>query len=201
MWPVYGRNMPTNIDSIVLAAGCSNRFGTTKLLARIGDESIIRRVVRSVSSSRVSSVYIVVGHDADRVRKETESLCNGIVVNADYEDGMGYSIAAGVKSLPAHSDAVIIVLGDQPLVSPNHINALIEAWSKTPEQAVLSGHKGTIYPPSLFPRSMFPKLETLRGDVGARSSLSAGEFEVVEFDNSRSLLDVDRPQDLEALFN
>jgi len=191
--------MPAIINCIVLAAGCSSRFGTTKLLAKIGDESMIRRVVKSVSSSRVSSVYVVAGHDAARVSQEIIDLCDGIVVNSEYRSGMGSSIASGINSLPANSDGALIVLGDQPLVSPANFDALIEAWSKKRSHAVLSRHAGVLSPPSLFPRSMFPRLESLRGDVGARSSLGVGEYEVVEFDSAWPLTDIDTREDLKKL--
>ncbi len=193
------KSIPLNVDCIVLAAGCSSRFGATKLLAKIGDESMIRRVLKSVGSSNVSTVHLVVGHDADRVQQEAKNLCHKVVVNSEFQEGMGTSIAAGIKSLSAHCDAILIVLGDQPLVSPTQIDALIEAWLKKPELAVLSGYADASGPPSLFPRSLFHKLASLRGDAGARSWLEPGEFEVLEFEDAQQFVDIDTQEELKDL--
>lgn len=193
------KSIPLNVDCIVLAAGCSRRFGATKLLATIGDESMIRRVLKSVRLSKASTVHLVVGHDADRVQQEANNLCHEVVVNSEFQEGMGTSIAAGIKSLSAHCDAALIVLGDQPLVSPTHIDALIEAWLKRPEIAVLSGYAGTSGPPSLFPRGLFHKLASLHGDAGARSWLEPVEFEVLEFEDAKQFVDIDTQEELKDL--
>ena len=187
-----------NIGCIVLAAGQSSRFGSTKLLESIGDEPIIRRVISAVRSSPVSFVHLVVGHDADSLIRETTTLCEQVVINSDFEDGIGASIAAGMRSIPADCDAVLIVLGDQPLISPSILNVLVEKWLERPHLAVLSGYLGTYGPPSLFPRSRFHDLADLSRDSGARSFLQDGEFRV-EFDDPDSFSDVDTPDDLDKM--
>jgi molybdenum cofactor cytidylyltransferase len=188
-----------NIGCIVLAAGQSSRFGSTKLLESIGDQPIIRRVISAVRSSPVSFVHVVVGHDADLLIRETTTLCEQVIVNSDFEDGIGASIAAGMKSLPTDCDAVLIVLGDQPLISASILNVLVEKWLEQPHLAVLSGYLGTYGPPSLFPRNLFPELSSLCKDSGARSFLKDGEFRVVEFDDPDSFSDVDTPDDLDKV--
>lgn len=162
---------------------------------------MIRRVVRSVSSSSVSSITVVVGHDADLVRREIETLCDRVTVNSHYMDGMGSSIAAGVSALATSTDAALIVLGDQPLISARHIDALVDAWSNSPENVVLSAHDGETSPPSLFPRSMFPMLKSLHGDGGAKSSLRDVDVIVLEVDSPRSLIDIDSPEDFHNLYD
>ncbi|MEM2320242.1 MAG: NTP transferase domain-containing protein, partial [Candidatus Bathyarchaeia archaeon] len=57
------------ISLIVLAAGLSTRFGRNKLLERIGNYTIIERVVKSATSSNCDEVIVVLGHEAQRIKE------------------------------------------------------------------------------------------------------------------------------------
>ena len=98
-------------------------------------------------------------------------------------------------------DNSLIVLGDQPLADAEHLDALIEAWMKSPGHAVLSRHRDTICPPSVFPRNMFEQLTSLREDAGARWLLHDADFKTIEFASRRAHVDIDTQKDLEELLD
>ncbi len=116
------------ISSIILAAGESERMSSCKQLLKIAGESMISRVVRAVEASKVDEIIIVIGHRADKVREVLPSGDFDIVFNPNYREGMSTSLRAGVDRLGADSEAVLIVLGDQPLVEPEVIDKLIRTY-------------------------------------------------------------------------
>ena len=106
---------------------------------------------------------------------------------------MGTSIAAGVRAL-VNCDRVIVMLADMPLVSRAHLERLIAAQGV----AFTRYHDGSAGCPAIFPRSVFPLLETLDGDRGARS-LDLGDAELIAPSQKRQLTDIDEFSDLQRL--
>ena len=190
---------PANVACVVLAAGSSRRFGGTKMLASIGSDSLLRRVLREVQSSAAGRVHVVTGHDAERVAAQAADFCDETVFNPRHAQGMGTSIAAGVSSLPPGSDAVLIVLGDQPLMTAGHFDELIAAWSGHRDAICASQYENTAGAPAVFPRAAFPTLAALEGDRGAKVLLAGDEFEVMLIPCEELARDVNTPDDLAAL--
>lgn len=191
--------MTDELHCIVLGAGQGTRFGDSKMLADIGGAPMIGRVVQTVKQAAIGPVHVVTGHDAEAIESAVNGICDGCLHNPLYRDGMGTSIAAGIASLPADCAAAMIVLGDQPLVSPAHLSRLASAWRKQPDRIVASSYEQTIGPPAVFPRAQFDALNALRGDEGARSLLRDPQAEVVVIECEGPMPDVDTPDDLNAL--
>ena len=191
--------MTDELHCIVLAAGQGTRFGASKMLAEIGGEPMIRRVVQTVKQAEIGPVHVVTGHDATAVESAINNICDGCLHNPLYRDGMGTSIAAGIASLPSSCSAVLVVLGDQPLVSADHLTRLVAAWHEQPHSTVASSYDGTIGPPALFPRAQFDALAALRGDKGARDLLRDPQADVIVLECENPMPDVDTPDDLDAL--
>ena len=116
------------IWAVVLAAGASRRMGTQKLLLPFGDTTVVGAVVRAALQSAVDRALVVVGADRAAVRREVEPRGVEIAVNARYRLGMLTSIQAGFRALPADAEAAVIMLGDQPFLSPATIDALVAAY-------------------------------------------------------------------------
>ena len=187
------------IHCVVLAAGLSQRFGESKMLAPVEGEALVRRVLRTVRDARVGPVHLIVGHDGKRVAGAAGDLCDAIVENPCFAKGMGTSIAAGVTSLPQDCEAVLIVLGDQPLVRTDHLRHLAETWLNSPGGIVASGYADTAGPPIVFPHTAFGELRALDSDRGAKALLDDGRFPVTVITAGDQALDVDTPADLDAL--
>ena len=106
---------------------------------------------------------------------------------------MGTSIAAGVRALTV-CDRVVIMLADMPLISSEHLSRLLGS-----EDAAFTHYPdGSAGCPAIFPCSVFPLLETLNGDRGARS-LGLGDAELIAPPQQHQLTDIDEVSDLQRL--
>lgn len=156
---------------ILLAAGGSSRMGTPKQLLRFGGVSLVRRAAETALGTECDPVVVVVGAEAEQVRRELSGLDVWIVENANWQEGMGSSIRVGIAALAqSEVEAALITLCDQPLISSADLSKLV---------SVSRAHGGTIVAPydeesgapALFPRQWFPLLQQLRGDQGPRHLL------------------------------
>jgi molybdenum cofactor cytidylyltransferase len=186
------------IAALVLAAGGSTRMGAPKQLLRLEDRSFVRRAVEAASAAGCVPVFVVLGAGAERVREELTGLAVRVVENAAWRDGLGGSIAAGLRALAREDvSACLVLLADQPLVGPCELERLLEAGAEG--NLVASRVDGALGPPALFPRALFPSLAALSGDAGARSLLRARSAGVVAVDLGLRALDVDTPADYGTL--
>lgn len=187
------------ICACVLAAGKSSRFGATKLVQPFRGKPLVQHVLLAAQGACQGRVSLVVGHDQDSVAEASTGLFDALVVNTDFQNGIGTSISAAVKACRESADALLILLADQPLVSDAHIRDLIDAWSGAENEIISSSFDGISCPPILFPRGAYPALSELRGDSGAKSLLSNKEFVVTCMDFPPARFDIDRPEDLQRL--
>jgi molybdenum cofactor cytidylyltransferase len=112
---------------------------------------------------------------------------------------MAGSLKAGLAAA-ADADGVVVLLGDMPGVTAGLVDAMIGAFEQAPSSlAVIPVRKGRRGNPVLLARALFPRLQTLSGDTGARRLLAEAEG-VVELpvDDDAILADVDAPADLAA---
>jgi molybdenum cofactor cytidylyltransferase len=187
------------IHACVLAAGMSTRFGQTKLVQLLQGKPLLQHVLVAAQAACGGLVTLVVGHDAVAVSAASGGLSNSVVVNRDYELGIGTSISAGVHACRDGADAILMVLADQPLVTTEHLNKLISTWTGSADEIVASSFGEVTSPPILFPTNTFAALCDLSGDTGAKSVLSNDEFAVTFVEFPPALLDVDTPEDLQDL--
>lgn len=197
-----GRVTRTRVTALVLAAGRSSRMGASnKLLAEVGGEPMVARVVGRLLQAPIESVLVVTGHDADAVEERIPPSAL-VVRNPDHSEGIGSSVRVGIGALGASVDAVVICLGDMPTVSTDTIRRLVEAFRMDTEGgAYVPIHGGRRGNPVLWVAEFFPRLLRLGGDTGARVLLSAHAEAVREVvvDDPGVLADVDTPLDLREI--
>ena len=120
------------ITAIVLAAGESRRMGSAnKLLLPVGETTLIEHVVHTVGQSEANEVIVVLGHEADRIRAALDTHDVTFVTNDRYREGMTTSIHAGVGTASPQATGFMICLSDLPLIEPEELNRLIEAFRET----------------------------------------------------------------------
>src|SRR3989475_11368397 len=100
-------------------------MGSPKPLLMVGGRTRLEHVLETVRDAHVDDIVVVLGHEAGRVRSQVSFDGARSVVNPAYADGMSSSIRAGVQAADARSHGFLIVLGDQPLVDPAPIDALL----------------------------------------------------------------------------
>lgn len=96
--------------TIVLAAGAGSRFGGVKQLAEIEGESLLGRVL-AVLDGNAEPRIVVLGAAAEEVRSAVPSARWKVVRAADWAEGPGASLRAGLAAVPT-AEAAMIVLAD-----------------------------------------------------------------------------------------
>jgi molybdenum cofactor cytidylyltransferase len=189
------------IAVIILAAGASRRLGRPKQLLRVGGEPLIRHTVRHALASQADEVLVVLGNESTVVRAQIEDLGSAIAINPDFARGQSTSMVCGVSSLNPDIGAAILMLGDQPTVTPAFLNALINRFRSSGSSIVQPRYSdGRPGNPVLISRRLFPELLDVTGDIGARDVIRAhiSEVEYVELDTPPPP-DVDSEEDYQTL--
>jgi len=188
------------IAAVILAAGSASRFGEQKLLLPLGGKPLIRWTVENVLASQIEDVIVVLGKEAEAVREALEGLPVRFLVNPRYPEGMSSSLQAGVSSLGPAVEAALIVLGDQPQITAAIINQIIETYRRVRKPIIVPVYEGVRGNPVLFAASLFPELEAVRGNQGAREVVAKdpGRVASVPFPFPMPR-DVDTRDDYEAL--
>jgi CTP:molybdopterin cytidylyltransferase MocA len=187
------------IFAAVLAAGCSSRFGTTKQAVALDGVPLVRRAVHVATEVCENRVVTVIGHDSAVVLKAMNSHSGFVVVNEDYEQGLGSSIATAARVCYGSADALLLLLADQPFVTAEHLRQLIDTWSEQENEIVATAYSGTQGPPALFPRGAFDALVSLTGDRGARAIFSDSRFSLKTVQFEPAAIDIDTREDLSSL--
>jgi CTP:molybdopterin cytidylyltransferase MocA len=185
--------------AIVLAAGSSNRFGSSKQLATYGSMPLVTRAVRLGESICGARTVLVAGHQWRPVVDACRPLQGFFVNNTRYRSGMGGSIACGVRSVTGTAGALLLLLADQPLITPGHLEQLVTSWAQSPDQITATSFAETVGPPVIFPRRHFAKLSELQGDRGAREILAAAGNQVRTVKREEAATDIDMPEDIDRL--
>ena len=166
----------SRIGLVLLAAGGSRRLGSPKQLLRdAGGKSLVRRASETALASSCRPVTVVLGADSDTIAAELAGLDLLLTVNPDWKTGLASSLKAGLSSLLESGplDAVVVMLCDQPRVTSALLNSLLTASADTGHQIAACEYGGTLGVPALFSRSLFPNLQALTGDEGARRVIRA----------------------------
>ncbi len=164
---------------LILAGGASTRMrGADKLLMDVDGEPQLRRIARKALALEAPvTVALRPGHPerADALAGlEVETIT---VPNA--ENGMGETIAGGVRHLSGH-DRILLILADIPDLDTAHMKAVIDAsvggtadaWRGATEDGQ-PGH------PILIDKNLFPRFSLLSGDDGGRTALAGAKVETV----------------------
>lgn len=192
------------IGVILLAAGCGARMGGAlpKLLLPMPDgRPILSHAVANALSLRPSDVVVVVRPDLPGLLAALDGLPVKSVPNPRYAEGMGTSLAAGVAALSEDVEAALVLLGDEPGVSPHIVQRLVQAYLLNKAAITVPVYGEQVGPPTLFSSELFPDLAALTGDVGGRQlfALYPDRVHRVLFAENERPKDVDTREDYEAV--
>jgi molybdenum cofactor cytidylyltransferase len=189
------------VAGLVLAAGASRRMGEPKQLLRIGDKSLLERILAEVLKSELDQVILVLGHRSREIQEAvSRSLPNKklrIIKNDRYRKGMSTSIITGLGAVERDTRHVMIVLADMPNITAPLINHLLKRYLESGKSMGAIQIRGRRSHPVILGRAWFGALGKLQGDVGARGLFDAFSDEVclVDAPLGFSDLDLDTPED------
>ena len=186
---------------ILLAAGVSNRFGSSKQLLIFEGISLVKKMAQ-VAVKASDKVIVVTGANGESVEAELKALPVNIVQNKFFEEGIASSIRIGLETLLKEFkdiESVIFIVCDQPFISPQLLRALIEKKVQTNKGIISSEYAGTLGVPVLFQQKFFEELLTLRGDTGAKKIIYEHPDEVATIDFPLGKIDIDTIEDYKLL--
>ncbi|TCC23746.1 nucleotidyltransferase family protein [Kribbella speibonae] len=179
------------IAGLVLAAGAGRRMGTPKALIRDADGvTWAARTARLLTEAGCSPVVVVVGAAADQVRAELTGEPVEVVEATDWNEGMGASLRAGLRSTDAVSEAVVVLPVDVPGVTVDAVRRVVDqAGDDALVRATYDGAPG--HPVVIGRRHWDGVIASARGDEGARGYLREHEVVLVECSDVGDGVDVD----------
>jgi molybdenum cofactor cytidylyltransferase len=192
----------SSVGLIILAAGASTRMGTPKQLLTYRGSSFVRNMAEIALSSVCQTIVVVLGAYAERIQPEISNLPVQIVENQQWNQGMSASIRVGIAALNAvnhNLEAVLITLCDQPFVSSQTIDQLVETYCFTGKPIIASEYAKTLGVPALFSRTLFSELIALKSNEGAKKIIQKHSDDVFSVPFSEGAIDIDTPKDYEDL--
>lgn len=186
-----------DIAAVLLAAGAGNRFGGNKLEADLHGDLLGSHAARTVA--KIGFGWTIAVHNPEHVllAKALDRLGYQCVTNDAPERGLSASLAlATAVAAGTHARAMLVSLGDMPLVTADHLHALVAASRAHPDIVIASEADGVRSPPVLYPRALWPTLALLTGAAGGRALLKDA-FAIPA--PAGILLDIDTPGDLATI--
>jgi molybdenum cofactor cytidylyltransferase len=161
------------IVGVVLAAGASSRLGQPKQLLPFRGRPLLEHTLATVARAGLDEIIVVLGGGAEAILARVDLQGARPVVNPRYLEGQSTSLTTGLAAVNDAAEAVVFILGDQPLQAAETIDALIATYRQTGAPILVPTHGGVRGNPVLFARLLFPRLAALTGDQGARPILRA----------------------------
>ena len=195
--PVYEVQRP--IGAVVLAAGLSTRMGESKMLLPWEKEKpIVQHIIEQLLRSRIDHIIVVTGHMAKEIKAIVKPMGVQVVHNRSYKTGeMLSSLKVGLRAMPGHISAGLVVLGDQPRIQPKVIFQVMLAYAEGNGDIVAPSYQMRRGHPILIGRRHWPELFNLPRGSSPREVINshADEIHYVKVDTDSVLRDVDTPRD------
>ncbi len=191
---------PVSVGAVLLAAGQARRMGAGgphKLLAEFEGMPLVRRSAQMLLAADLASVVAVTGHRREEVEEALSGLDLVLQFNPDYATGMASSLVSGVSSQEASlHDGILVMLADMPAVTSAQVDMLIarfrESGGRAIVRSVFEGKRGN---PIILPRSSYPAVLRLEGDIGARAVIENSGLPVIDVEiGPAAHIDVDTPE-------
>ncbi len=183
---------------VILAAGASRRFaGGVKQLAPLRGRPLLEYAIEAmVVVPALDPVLVVLGHAAGEIAAAVDLQGAEPVVCDDWEEGQSASLRRGVEAA-GDADAVVVTLGDQPLITPQVIAGALDRLEGC--DAVRTTYDGVPGHPVVLGRRVMDAIGKLRGDTGARDLLARFRVGTFEAGHLCSAADIDTREELARL--
>ena len=189
---------------IVLAAGAGTRFSDeagAKLLAPLDGRPVLEHVLAAVRSFAPRTTIVVLGQGAHALERSIDWAGEERLRNSSPERGLASSIRTGLGALAGSAyDGAYIVLGDQPQLRADVLQALADAAEPDARPIIVPRYdEPGPRNPVLLLRSAWTLTDDVSGDHGLAALIDARPGLVRTVAVSGRMPDVDRPEDLASL--
>jgi molybdenum cofactor cytidylyltransferase len=186
------------VTGLVLAAGGSSRLGQPKQLLPYRGATLLDHTVATARACGFEQLICVIGGAAAEIRATVDLSGAEVLENNDFGEGCSSSIALALDAVDERSDVLVLLLGDQPGVTPATVAALLDGLGDAP--LALCRYENGRGHPFAFARSMFGDLAALHGDKGVWKLQDRLGDQVAEVPIAGPIpVDVDTWEDYEAV--
>jgi molybdenum cofactor cytidylyltransferase len=170
------------LAAVILSGGASQRMGSPKALLPYQGRPFLEHLLAVTSHPKIGARRIVLGAHAELIADAVRLAADEVVINTEWEKGQLSSIQAGIRSLPAGTDGMILCLIDHPLISATLVDELIVRFYSGPTipPIALPVYQGKRGHPVIFSSGVYEELMTAPLEQGARSVVWAHTGEVAE---------------------
>jgi molybdenum cofactor cytidylyltransferase len=174
-------------------------MGREKILLRLGEETALERVLRTLRAAGVDDPIVVLRPDLQEAIALAERLGARVVVNPHPEDEMLLSIRMGIAALPPQAEAFFVWPADHPAVSAGTLAALARATS--PDRVVVPTNGGRRGHPALVGAGLLDAIAAIPPGSGLRQLWRDRPEVLVEVAvaDEGVVLDMNTPADYEKL--
>ncbi|MEO6164823.1 MAG: nucleotidyltransferase family protein [Candidatus Binatia bacterium] len=186
------------IVAVVLSAGESSRMGRPKALLPIDGQTFIERIVGALKQGGIERIVVVLGFDAEEMRRQINHLPVEILVNPDYKLGQLSSLQVAVRYLERDRDCLgmMVHLVDHPYINPQLVKLMLQRFDESTHSIVVPRHQGKRGHPVIFSRKLFGELLAAPMDQGAKAVVNAHRVDTLEIDTEDAgiTVDIDTPE-------
>jgi molybdenum cofactor cytidylyltransferase len=171
------------LAAVILSGGASQRIGSPKALLPYQGRPFLEHLLQITSHPKIGARRVVLGAHAELIANAVRLAKDEVVINQEWEKGQLSSIQAGIRSLPAGTDGMVLCLIDHPLISAGLVGDLIARFYLPSEPAplvVLPVYQGRRGHPVIFSAAVYDELLAAPLEQGARSVVWAHARELAE---------------------
>lgn len=171
-----------------------------KLLLPFEGKTMIEKVIENVMNSGIDNTMVVVGSHGDEIIEVIRHLPITTCYNNNYKKGMLSSVKCGVRSLPSNYDALLVFLGDQPMIPTEAVKTVIEAYKNSGKGIVIPTFEKRRGHPLLIDRKYREAIERLDEKEGLRALAVKFADDVLEVETNMPeiLRDIDTREEYES---
>ena len=148
-------------------------MGKPKPLLRFKDRTFLEQIIAELKLSDTDRITVVLGAEAETVRKSVDLSIVNVVINKDYRKGQLSSLVAAIKATPPQTEAILVCLVDMPFITTEVVNKIIGKFRETNAPIIVPVFNKKRGHPTLFARSVFSELLSAPQQQGARFVLRA----------------------------
>ncbi len=198
--PGFVVEVQRRVMAVVLAAGQSKRMGSSKQLLPWGETTVLGQTLRNLKESSVFDILTVTGAEAEQVAAAAQAESVPTIHNPHHAGGeMLSSLKTAVAQLPPRIAAVLVILADQPMVTPSTIDQLLQTYASGKGTIIAPEFDGRRGNPVLIDREHFPELLALPPDSAPRDLLRRHPITLVPCLSAAVLQDLDTLDDYQRL--
>ncbi len=194
--------LESNVTGVILAAGKSSRMNQgaavyqDKLALPFRGLPILQHTINAARNSCLKGITVVLPPDS-ALEKDLDMTDCHVVYSYNRDSGQAESLKVGVAhAATQNTDGCMVLLGDQPLMTPDTIDRLIGAFIQEPHSWIVPSQEGMRGNPIIIPCAWYERVLSLQGDCGARQLFGEPRLNLrqVRIHEVGPFIDVDTPE-------